>query len=140
MRSGSGWGVAIYHVRCRELNLKNNFPSASKDKKCLFPSCMQKDSQEHVFSSDCFSTGSEIEIVNPNINYTDIFSSHVQLQVNIVNIMYAKLEIRRTFITLAEGFPLDPRGLSTLGIQKAKIKTKMKNRNRNQHKQTKHLL
>ena len=128
----------IYHVRCRELPLKNNFPSAFKDESCLLPSCTFKDSQEHIFSSGCFSTDSEREILNLNLKYKDIFSSDVHLQVIITNIMYSKLEKRKKIITLGKGFPLDPSRVPKLGIQKAKMKMRMqsKNKSKNPHKQT----
>ena len=35
----------IYHIRCREVPVKANFPSAHKNILCLFPSCQNDDSQ-----------------------------------------------------------------------------------------------
>ena len=119
----------IFHIRSRELPLKTNFRYNFKDLSCLHPSCSDTDSQIHIFSSNCFSD--QNEIVTNEIKYSDIFGHNVQLQVNVTNIMYSKLEQRKKFMTLSgEGFPLDPRStkLPKLGIQKAKQKHKSKTR------------
>ena len=39
----------IYHIRCREVFVKCNFPSAFSDKKCLAPH-VEIDEQSHVYS------------------------------------------------------------------------------------------
>ena len=39
----------IYHLRCRELPLKANFPSSFQDKMCPIPKCMNEDTQRHIF-------------------------------------------------------------------------------------------
>ena len=119
----------IFHIRSRELPLKTNFQYNFKDLSCLKPRCNDTDSQIHIFSSNCFSD--QNEIVTNEIKYSDIFGHNVQLQVNVTNIMYSKLEQRKKFMTLSgEGFPLDPRStkLPKLGIQKAKQKQKSKTR------------
>ena len=55
----------IYHVRCREIDLKANFPSASADSICPSSECSSEDSQSHLFKSKCFSENNEI--MNNNI-------------------------------------------------------------------------
>ena len=120
----------IYHVRCREIPLKTNFLSAFEDDSCLFPLCTDKDSQNHIFASNCFSSNNQI--IQTNVRYSDIFGFDVELQVNNVNILFSRLEKRKQFITLSgRGFPMDPRSkqqLPRLGIQKAKINNKIKKR------------
>ena len=107
--------------------MKTNFPSAFTNNFCLFPTCMEKDSQNHIFESKCFSP--ENEITETNINYADIFSNDVIAQVRVIKILFSRLDIRRKYITLSgEGFPMDPRSRPTpnLKIRKAKLRNKRK--------------
>ena len=89
----------IYHTKCRELPMKMNFPSAYTNNFCLFPTCMEKDSQNHIFESKCFSP--ENEIIETNINYADIFSNDVIAQVRVIKILFSRLDIRSKYITLS---------------------------------------
>ena len=50
----------IYHVKCRELALKTNFPSAFKDKKCVRIECRENETQRHIYNSECFSLPNQI--------------------------------------------------------------------------------
>ena len=133
LMSDSGLSVEtmrkIYHIKCRELPVKANFPSAFENNFCLFPYCTNEDSQYHIFSSNCFISDSINEITDTSVKYSDIFSDNIQSQVNVVNIMFSRLERRKKYITLSvKGFPLDPRSrhVSTLGIRKAKRTNKRK--------------
>ena len=78
LMSDSGLSVEtmrkIYHIKCRELPVKANFPSAFENNFCLFPYCTNEDSQYHIFSSNCFISDSINEITDTSVKYSDIFS------------------------------------------------------------------
>ena len=112
----------IYHIRCREVPVKANFPSAHKNILCLFPSCQNDDSQIHIYESKCFSQN-EIDI--DIAHFSSIYSSDVNAQVKVMNILYARLETRKQFMALsAKELPDDPRRKYSLnlGIKKAKLR------------------
>ena len=119
----------IYHVRCREIQVKSNYPSSFSDTKCPFSDCEKQDTQTHLFESYCFSEQKEIMNIN-NAQYEDIFGCDIEAKVNVVQIIFSKLENRRKFLS-NEGIPADPRGETIsfkLGIQKANQKYKRNKR------------
>ena len=107
----------IYNIRCRQINVKCNFPALYTNKKCLAPHDGNAlDQQKHIFNCSYFSTPNDtITVV-----YEDIFSNNVQKQIEVMKLFYKKLEIRMSYLT-----PDDPsRGRSrcrgsTLGIREA---------------------
>ena len=112
----------IYHIRCREINVKANFPSAFTDPTCPYTRCTSEDTQSHLFHSSCFTTANQV--TNNNTEYTDIFSDNIEAQVGVMQVMFSKLEQRRESSSFSgERFPADPRKKAVaprLGIQKAK--------------------
>ena len=142
LKSGHGLSVQtmrkIYHTRCRETFLKCNFPSSFSDKNCVSLCNLGQDSEMHIYSCKYFST--ENEILFQTIPFEEIFGNNVQSQIIIVNILYTRLGIRKTFLPSASpaGAPHDPRegrarAQPRLGIREAKrkyIKLKHKNKTR----------
>ena len=132
LQSSSGLSLEsmrrIYHIRCREIQVKANFPSSEEDQSCPFPGCTSPDTQLHLFSSSCFSENNEV--TKTNTQYNDIFGLNIEAQFDVMQIIFSRLEKRRTFLSFpVEGFPADPRRRlpsSNLGIQKAKIRSKGK--------------
>ena len=101
----------IYHIRCREPQLKCNYPSAYKDRNCPYEGCVSEDTQYHLFTSSCFSD--ENQIMNINMRYEDIFGCDVESQYNVMKIFFSKLENRRKLLILSNrGLPADLRGRS----------------------------
>ena len=88
----------IYHIRCREIQLKSNHPSAYSDINCPSPGCLSPDTQNHLFTSSCFSDRNKI--VSNNTRYEDIFCGDIESQVNVMQIMCSNLEFRR--LTLSD--------------------------------------
>ena len=96
----------IYHLRCRQVFLKCNFPSFFGDKKCVAPH-QAFDRQKHVFYCSFFS--SKNEIASPNIKYDDIFASNVKNQIEVMRIFYERLERRKGYLSPSNnGAPVDP--------------------------------
>ena len=60
----------IYHIRCREIFLKSNYPAAFTDKKCPAPH-LEIDQQSHLFHCSFFTE--QNEIMPPYLKYEDIF-------------------------------------------------------------------
>ena len=128
----------IYHTRCREIYLKCNFPSNFSDKKCFGPCSDGEDRDKHIFSCLYFSNGSEM--LSKELNFENIYGHNVEQQKEIVNILYARLEVRKKYLPSAsfshDGVPIDPRkgrgkAHPRLGIREAKQKsTKNKNKTR----------
>ena len=115
----------IYHIRCRELPVKANFPMMFKnDKKCFFPFCTNDDSQYHIYTSTCFSKSNEV--IDKIYDYSDIFTNNISAQFRIERIFVQKLEERKKYMTLYDKeFPADPRTTAS-GIKKAMFKVKKK--------------
>ena len=126
----------IYHTRCREIYLKCNFPASFGDNKCISPCSVGQDNERHIYSCKYFSNQNELLIRNNS--FEEIFENNVQNQIDVVNILYSRLEVRKTFLNSAspDGVPLDPRGagaraLPRLGIREAKQKfAKINKRNK----------
>ena len=57
----------IYHTRCREIDLKCNFPSRFSDKRCLSPCKDGQDREQHIFLCKYFSNQNELSF--PNIKF-----------------------------------------------------------------------
>ena len=84
-------------IRLRDIPLKCNFPNAFSDRKCLAaPLCQEEDTNEHLFK--CFYMTSKTEICKENIRYEQIFSDNVSDQEIIANIIFTRLEQRKTFL------------------------------------------
>ena len=118
----------IYHIRCRELHVRANYPSAFSDTNCPSPGCQYRDTQIHLFVSSCFSDRNQI--MTKKTRYKDIFGCDIQAQVIVMKIMFRKFENRRLCASPSDGgLPEDPRRKALaprLGIQKAKLKSKRK--------------
>ena len=118
----------VYHTRCREIQVRANYPSSFPDIRCPSPGCESRDTQEHLFVSSCFS---EINQITTNdTKYEDIFRCDIPAQVRVMEIIFQKIENRRNFAGPSDGgLPEDPRKTAAaprLGIQKAKHKYKTK--------------
>ena len=85
----------IYHIRCREVYLKCNYPAAFSDKKCPAPH-FENDQQKHVYHCSFFSSNNEI--LSENLSYEDIFQNDVKKQFQVMTIFYARLEVRRSYL------------------------------------------
>ena len=112
----------IFHIRCREIHLKANFPAYFSDTKCPASDCNEDDTQRHMFSSSCFAMPNSL--LNNIIKYEDIFGSDILLQIERMRIFFSKLDNRqKVFDPSKGGIPVDPRRRMTsfaLGIQEAK--------------------
>ena len=127
----------IYHIRCREIFLKSNYPAAFTDKKCPAPH-LEIDQQSHLFHCSFFTE--QNEIMSPNLKYEDIFETDVKKQIEVMRIFYAKLEIRQSYLLPQQQYaraPADPsrvpglRQAQGLGIKEAKQRQKInKNKTR----------
>ena len=125
----------IYHTRCRELYLKCNYPASFSDKKCLSPCNEGQDCERHIFSCKYFSKQNEIFL--SNISFEEVFENNVQNQVSVVNILFSRLEVRKTFLSSASPneVPHDPRrgqarAPQRLGIREAKQKFTLLKKNK----------
>ena len=127
LKPGNGLSIEekqkIYHIRCRQIYLKCNFPSSFNEKKCLAPH-KANDDQRHVFYCSFFISPNEV--VSSIVKYEDIFSSNINKQVDVLRIFLLRLEKRTLYLPLAKnGDPVDPsRGLDSrpsprLGIREA---------------------
>ena len=123
----------IYHIRCREVYLKCNYPSAFGDKKCPAPHT-EMDQQNHVFN--CLYFSKENEIVSSKLIYEDIFKNNVKNQVEIMTVFYARLEVRRSYLPPQQRAPADPSRVPgrRFGIREAKLKYKFNNKKTKQNK------
>ena len=131
LKSESGLSIQmmrnIYHIRSREIYLKCNFPSNFSDKSCVSLCGLGQDSEIHIYTCNYFSN--ENEIICEILPFDVIFDNDVEKQIRVVNILYARLEIRKSFLPSAspESAPHDPRERRTrpqprLGIREAKRK------------------
>ena len=124
----------IYHARCRETFLKCNFPSNFSDKKCVSLCDSGSDSEKHIYTCNSFSA--QNEIISEITPFECIFTNNVIQQIKVIDILYARLEIRKKFTLSPPPMraPLDPRRANTaprLGIREAKHKrTLNKNKRR----------
>ena len=148
LSSGNGLSLdtmrKIFHTRCREIFLKCNFPSSFSDRNCVSRCDEGQDCERHIYSCRLFSN--QNEILFKNISFEEIFENDVQKQKEVVNILFSRLEIRKTFLTSAspDGVPHDPRrgqarALPRLGIREAKgkhAKSKKKNKTRGLKRQS----
>ena len=87
----------IYLIRARNLFLKTNFPGMFSDNKCVNINCDQKDTQFHLFYSDCFK--SENKIIEKNLEYNQIFSNDVTRQKIIKEIIMQRYQIRSNILS-----------------------------------------
>ena len=111
----------IMKIRLRDIPVKCNFPGAFSDNKCVAaPLCDKSESNEHLFSCEYLAAGNEM--TENNIKYEHIFSDNVQVQEQIANIMFSRLEKRNRLINPSGKGPADPRrrGLPSLGIKKTR--------------------
>ena len=87
----------IYQTKCRELDVKANYPSAYSDNKCPASGCKSEDNQKHLFESACFTN--DHMITNNETKYEDVFSSNIEEQIRVTDILFLKLEARRRVIS-----------------------------------------
>ena len=64
----------IYHIRCREIFLKSNYPAAFNDKKCPAPHS-EIDQQIHVYHCPFFIK--QNKVISQNLIYKNIFENNV---------------------------------------------------------------
>ena len=135
----------IMKIRIRDIPVRGNFPNASKQTDCPASNCSSKETQIHLYESNCWTKNEENKTLSTTgANYSDIYGRYIQKQFEVMVIMFRKLEKRN--IILREDGPLDPRGgnqrniqkAPNLVIRKAKMKTKptkvMKSTNKMLHK------
>ena len=140
LKPGFGMSVEnmrkIFHIRCREVFIKSNYPALFGDKKCPAPHA-EIDQQSHVF--DCSFFTKRNEIISPNLKYGDIFKDNVEKQMEVMKIFYAQLDLRTSYLTPQQPgvrAPADPsrvhglRQVQRLGIKEAKQKKKKINKNK----------
>ena len=87
----------IYCIHTRNLFLKTNFPGMFYDDKCVNMNCQEKDTQFHLFYSDCFKEG--FSIVKNRIDYNDIFSNCVSQQKIVKDIMIDRYQRRLSILS-----------------------------------------
>ena len=123
----------VLAVRLRDIPLKCNFSNAFSDKKCAAaPLCDKDETNQHLFSCEFMSTDNEICI--PDLKYECIFSDNYKIQETITNMIYQRMERRKTFLTPSDMGPADPRKRKppTLGIKEAR-KGKKSTQRKNLH-------
>ena len=136
-----GFGISvelmrkIYHIRCREIFVKSNYPAAFSDKKCPAPH-LEIDQQIHVFYCSFFMK--QNEIISPNLKYEDIFENNVKKQIEVATIFYARLDIRKSYLPQHQPgvrAPADPSRVPGRGpVQRLGIKEARKNKKSNKNK------
>ena len=89
----------IYSIRTRNLFLKTNFPCMFSDSKCVNINCDQKDTEFHLFYSDCFIRDNPI--IQNNIEYNQIFSNNVPKQKLIKDIIMDRYKSRLNILSSA---------------------------------------
>ena len=67
------------------------------DDRCVNETCSEKDTEFHLFYSNCFSEKNQI--VQPNTEYNDIYSSDVSKQKTIKDIIMSRYEKRMKFLS-----------------------------------------
>ena len=120
----------IYYLRCRENNLKCNYPNSFDDTNCVAaPKCSGQDSEIHIYSCPYLSTPNQL--TSEIVKYEHIFGDDIPRQTQVMNIFYQNLKKRNTILLsdLSSGTPVDPsrgggrgrRGTQPrLGIREAK--------------------
>ena len=88
----------IYCIRMRNLQLKCNYPSQYNDTKCIIPSCISDDSQQHLFLSSYFDKNGR-NLVNKDLKYEDIFTNNVSKQLIVKNIMMTRYNYRTEILS-----------------------------------------
>ena len=101
----------IVKVRLRDVAIKGNFKGKHSDIKCQVPGCEQDETQHHVFQSFCIYT-SNVQRLNDNVQYDDIFKNIVSSQAFVADIIFENIIKRSKIIPapheMSEG-PEEPR-------------------------------
>ena len=101
LRSGTGLSTQdikeIFSIRTRNLFLKTNFPGMFSDDKCVKKPCNERDTEFHLFNSDCFKK--ENTIVQINLDYNQIFSNDVSKQKLIKDIIIDRYKTRSNILS-----------------------------------------
>ena len=105
LKSGTGLTTQdmkqIYTIRTRNLYLKTNFPGVFSDDKCVNINCEERDTEYHLFYSDCFNEGNEI--IQTNIEYNQIYSDNINQQKTIKDIIIARYQRRLRILSSDDG-------------------------------------
>ena len=101
LKSGTGLNTQdikeIFSIRTRNLFLKTNFPGMFSDDKCVKKPCNERDTEFHLFNSDCFKK--ENTIVQINLDYNQIFSNDVSKQKLIKDIIIDRYKTRSNILS-----------------------------------------
>ena len=101
LKSGTGLSTQdlkqIYSVRTRNLFLKTNFPGMFSDDQCVNTNCEERDTEFHLFYSECFNNGNTI--VQSDLEFDDIYSNNVQKQKIIKDIIVDKYQRRLNIVS-----------------------------------------
>ena len=101
LRSGTGLSTQdikeIFSIRTRNLFLKTNFPGMFSDDKCVKKLCNERDTEFHLFYSDCFKK--ENTIVQINLEYNQFFSNDVPKQKLIKDIIIERYKTRSNMLS-----------------------------------------
>ena len=85
----------LFLIRCRMLEVRNNFSGSYSDLKC--PLCkLVEDSQEHLL--ECPKLTEEEEMVETIPEYNDVFVGNFAQKVEVTRIMISKYKKRRNLI------------------------------------------
>ena len=87
----------IFSIRTRNLFLKTNFPGMFLNDKCVNIACEERDTEFHLFYSNCFKN--ENAIIQTNLEFNDIFSNNVSKQKIIKDIIIENYKRRLNILS-----------------------------------------
>ena len=91
----------IFSIRTRNLFLKTNFPGMFSNPKCVNIKCEERDTEFHLFYSNCFKQ--ENTIIQINLEFNDIFSNNVKNQKIVKDIIIEKYKRRLVVLSSIGG-------------------------------------
>ena len=71
----------IMKIRIRDIPVRGNFPNASKQTDCPASNCSSKETQIHLYESNCWTKNEENKTLSTTgANYSDIYGRYIQKQ------------------------------------------------------------
>ena len=84
----------LFSARCRMLDVKTNFSNMyPENKKCKL-GCDKLDSQEHIMECQ-YLDDNDITVINDDVEYSDLFSSHVEKQLKVASVLEKRFMRRK---------------------------------------------
>ena len=94
----------IFLLRSRNLQLKRNFPNQYSNLDCVVAECKKEDSQPELFRCPYLEPKQPL-ITQNGLEYQDLFSSSVERQVLVTNIMFQKYDSRTRYLASTQEAP-----------------------------------